>query len=143
MVKPIHSPAPPHVYITYAVHIAHITCTHITQQRSAVLCSTKQYSAVLCSTKQYSAVLSSTKQYSHHHTHVFDAASATTKKSTYISVFSNSDEEEEDEDSLQFLPITPEIDDPEENIMVPTHDPTYVNVSHKNVVYKLHMFGLI
>jgi len=44
-----------------------------------------------------------------------------------IRVCLSSDEEEEDEDALQFLPITPEIDDPEENIMVPTHDPTYVN----------------
>ena len=122
--------------------LAHTSLNSV-QQYSAVLNSTQQYSAALNSTQQYSAVLSRTKQYSHHHTHVFDAASATTKKSTYISVFSNSDEEEEDEDALQFLPITPEIDDPEENIMVPTHDPTYVNVSHKNVVYKLHMFGLI
>ena len=41
-----------------------------------------------------------------------------------IRAFCSSDEEDQDNDCLEFLPISPEIDDPEENILLPPIDPT-------------------
>lgn len=39
-------------------------------------------------------------------------------------MFMFSDEEDQDPDSLGFLPISPEIDEPEENVLLPPTDPT-------------------
>ncbi|XP_076807840.1 retinoblastoma-binding protein 5-like [Clavelina lepadiformis] len=41
-----------------------------------------------------------------------------------IRAFCSSDEEDQDHDCLEFLPISPEIDEPEENILLPPVDPT-------------------
>ena len=52
-------------------------------------------------------------------------------------MFSHSDEEEEDEDSLQFLPTSLEIDDPEVKNMVKKSGSTCLNVIETNDVSDL------
>lgn len=42
----------------------------------------------------------------------------------------SSDEEEEDKEALHFLPISPEIDDPEENTLLPHVDATSLLINH-------------
>nr|XP_002129816.1 retinoblastoma-binding protein 5-like [Ciona intestinalis] len=41
-----------------------------------------------------------------------------------IRAFCSSDEDEQDPECLEFLPISPEIDEPEENVLLPPPDPT-------------------
>lgn len=41
-----------------------------------------------------------------------------------IRVFLSSDEEEAADDNLEYLPISPDIEDPEENVLLPPNDPT-------------------
>ena len=41
-----------------------------------------------------------------------------------IRAFCSSDEEDQDHDCLEFLPISPEIDEPEESVLLPPVDPT-------------------
>ena len=45
-----------------------------------------------------------------------------------IRAFCSSDEEDQDVGCLEFLPISPEIDEPEENILIPPVDPTTQSV---------------
>lgn len=52
----------------------------------------------------------------------------------------SSDEEEEDKDALQFLPISPEIDDPEENMLLPLADPT--NRPDENLIHTVNFEGI-
>lgn len=63
-----------------------------------------------------------------------------------ITVFLSSDEEDLDQDVLEYLPISPDVEDPEENLLLPTPDPTdpptqqklgKENVSHKVVDIEL------
>ena len=61
-----------------------------------------------------------------------------------IRAFCSSDEETENAECLQFLPISPEIDEPEENVLLPPVDPTLVPATpspKKNKITNIKLEG--